>query len=202
MIASRPAVRHHGGTRRPSASYYGFRCASCGRRAADVAPCARCGWNCHVNDPTCHRVHLPRTFAAAVARSEACRLEGTSAYRCLVQKGSGYSEKYYYGCRPSTTAPESMPILAETLGRTGCSLSLAIASKIARPAPDRRTAPSDGAVRRLGNRVAQPLHESARQCRVVPHIARRTWPRMGYQNCTFGIAAGRELRTECRTSRP
>ena len=34
-------------------------------------------------DATCTpRAHLPRTFAATVARSEACRLEATSAYRC------------------------------------------------------------------------------------------------------------------------
>jgi hypothetical protein len=82
IAAQRPATRHQGGARRPTATYYRFKCAACGRQAADVAPCSTCGWTCCTGDATCHRAHLPRTFAAAVARSEACRLEGTSAYRC------------------------------------------------------------------------------------------------------------------------
>ena len=41
---------------------------------------------------------------------------------------------------PTTTAPESIPILAASLGRVGCSLSLVIASRIARPARAARSA--------------------------------------------------------------
>jgi hypothetical protein len=69
-LAQRPATRHQGGARRPSASYYSFRCAACGRRAADVCPCSRCGWTCCTSDATCHRAHLPRTFAATVVQPE------------------------------------------------------------------------------------------------------------------------------------
>jgi hypothetical protein len=68
--------------------------------------------------------------------------------------------------------------------------------------PDRKTAPLDAAARRLGRRLAQLLHESARRRRVALRIARKIWLRMDFRNRTFDSGAGRELRTECRTSRP
>ena len=67
---SRQATRHQTGARRPSRSYYNLRCAACGRQDAAVAPCPTCSWPCHVNDARCHRAHLPKTFAAAMAQPE------------------------------------------------------------------------------------------------------------------------------------
>jgi hypothetical protein len=44
--------------------------------------------------------------------------------------------------------------------------------------------------------------ESARLRRVALRIARKIWLRMGSRNRIFGIGAGRELHTGCKTSRP
>ena len=73
-LAQRPANRHQGGPRRPSMSYCNLRCAFCSRRAADVSPCSTCGWTCCTSDATCHRAHLPRTFAATGAQLDGWNL--------------------------------------------------------------------------------------------------------------------------------
>ena len=86
-------------------------------------------------------------------------------------------------------------------------LGIEMAGDLGRADEIAETAPSDAAARRLERRAGSDLrHGSARQRRWLersaPHCAQNFLPGWVLETALLTSVAGRESRTECRTSRP